>query len=82
MREVKPQKGDLDHVIVAAVRSGQLSRAPLNLDQSNKNSISPIPPEGPGRLLCNLYATRKSNEVIYHTSVALTAEGFYYGSGR
>ncbi|EPJ8754762.1 hypothetical protein I5S62_08290 [Pseudomonas putida] len=82
MREVKPQKGDLDHVIVAAVRSGQLSRAPLNLDQSNKNSISPIPPEGPGRLLCNLYATRKSNEVIYHASVALTAEGFYYGSGR
>ena len=82
MREVKPQKGDLDHVIVAAVRSGQLSRAPLNLDQSNRNSISPIPPEGPGRLLCNLYATRKSNEVIYHASVALTAEGFYYGSGR
>lgn len=82
MREIKFQKGDLEHVIVAGVRSGQLSRAPLNLDHSNKNSISAIPPEGPGRLLCNLYATRKSKEVIYQASVALTAEGFYYGSGR
>lgn len=63
-RELHIQKDDLKNIVVAGIRSGELSRAPLNLDQNNKNTISAVPPEGTGRLLCNLYATRKSNEVV------------------
>lgn len=71
----------LKHGVIAGIRSGQLAKAPLSLESNNKNSINVIPPEGAGRLLCNVYARKKGNDLVYEASVPLTAEGFY-GRGR
>lgn len=76
-RQMNFRRGDLKKGVVAGIRSGQLTSAPLDLNSNGGRPISVIPPEGTERLLCNVYATKKSKEVIYQVSVALTAEGFY-----
>lgn len=71
------RRDDLRKAVVAGIRSGELTSAPLDLYEGGGRPITPIPPEGAGRLLCNVYKTIKNRDVVYEVSVALTAEGFY-----
>lgn len=80
-RKKNIRRDDLRKGVVAALRSGELTSAPLDLNSNGGRPISVIPPDGAGRLLCNVYVTKKPKEVSYQVSVALTAEGFY-GRGR
>lgn len=80
-RKKNIRRDDLRKGVVAAIRSGELTSAPLDLNTNGGRPISVIPPDSAEKLLCNVYVTKKTKEVIYQVSVALTAEGFY-GRGR
>lgn len=66
------------NAVITAIKTGELAGAPLDLSPYKTRPISLIPPEGNGRLLCNVYtSTMRRKGLTYEFSVVLTAPGFY-----
>lgn len=64
--------------VISDIKTGELTAAPLDLSTYKTRPISLIPPEGEGRLLCNVYkSTMRRAGMTYEFSVALAAPGFY-----
>ncbi|CAM3882667.1 hypothetical protein CCOS865_02960 [Pseudomonas reidholzensis] len=77
-RELTRSRARAKSAVITEIRSGALKSAPLDLNVNRGRPITIIPPEGEGRLLCNVYkSSRGSMGITYDYSVVLTASGFY-----